>query len=176
VPATIQPSPLTGKNIRLALFGRLRRRAARCYVVSPFLEDYEFEPLDTLSHFLGKYVDDGCHVILLTCPPAGKVSEVLRKHELLEKFQRKGVNVRVNASLHAKVYLFVDDHRPMSMVGSANMTSGGMEKHIELALLSHNAALTSRLEVNIRRFLDLPGTITFRRWAMGNRAVRDNDR
>lgn len=165
---TIAPTPLTGRAIPTTLLGRFRRASERVYVVSPFLEDYEFRPLSRLGDLLARQVDDGASVRLLTCPPAGRASEVRRKRAMLESFERRGVDVHVNTRLHAKIYLFMDSRRQFAMVGSANMTTGGMEKHVELALLSMNADLGRRLEANVAAFLSMPETQNFRRWKLDN--------
>jgi phosphatidylserine/phosphatidylglycerophosphate/cardiolipin synthase-like enzyme len=169
---SVQPSPLTGRDISLALYGRLRRSTAKCYVVSPFLQDYEFRPVETLSRFLGRYVDGGVDVTLLTRPPMGSRQEIRRKWKLLEAMERVRIPVQVNPALHAKVYLFIDAARPMTLVGSANMTSGGMDKYVELALLSHNSDLASRVEAKVVRFLQMPTTQAWRRWSTLNAATR----
>lgn len=102
----------------------------------------------------------------------GSAREIRRKWDLLDRMDRNGIPVRVNAALHAKVYLFIDDRRPMSMIGSANLTGGGMEKHVELALVSHNHDLNRRVEAAVGRFLEMPTTKTFRRWVVDNAQMR----
>ncbi len=78
---------------------------------------------------------------LLTTPPPGKGAGYQAKIQMLEGLERAGIEVFVNENLHAKVYLFRHPIMNLAVVGSANLTTDGMEKWVEIALVSYNEEL-----------------------------------
>lgn len=48
------------------------------------------------------------------------------------------VEVRFNQSLHAKLYLILQDQGSIAMLGSANLTNASIEKNIEIGMLIYD--------------------------------------
>ena len=164
----IMPTPITGKEIPLALYARLRRNLRCIYIVTPFLEDYEFFKKSPLSSFLLKHIAAGTSVFMFTTPPGSPPSSkqaFSMKYRLLDNLNAQGVEVHVNPQLHAKVFLF--DEPPITkatIVGSANLTKPAMDERLEIALLSFNRELYERVLSIIRKFLNHDDTKPFLRW------------
>ena len=54
------------------------------------------------------------------------------KRRSLERLQRAGAEVLVHHAVHAKVYLLEDETRVCWVVGSSNLTAGGLRENCEI--------------------------------------------
>jgi phosphatidylserine/phosphatidylglycerophosphate/cardiolipin synthase-like enzyme len=57
-----------------------------------------------------------------------------RRAERLRRLAAAGANVFIHPTLHAKVFLFEEDSRVCWVVGSSNLTAGGVARNEELNL------------------------------------------
>jgi len=166
---------LTGKAIPVALYGQLRRPLKRIFIVTPFLEDYEFLGSSPLSKFLSKHVSEGVGITILTMPPEGTngtTRSFTRKYQLLNQLMRQGIDVRLNAKLHAKVFLFDESEiTRATILGSANLTTAAMNERLEIALLTYNRELFGDVLSIVYKFCNDLSTKTFMKWKLEN-AVR----
>lgn len=167
----IMPKPITGKEIPRAIYARLRRNLQCIYIVTPFLEDYEFFGKSPLSWFLFKHVAAGTSVYMFTTPPGSPPTSqraFVTKYRLLNSLNARGVKVQVNPQLHAKIFLFEEPAiTKTTIVGSANLTVPAMNERLEIALLSFNRELYERVLIIIKKFLNHHDTKTFLRWKIG---------
>ena len=87
---------LSGSNIPVTLYGRLRRSLRTIYIVTPFLEDYEFFGKGPLSRLLLRQIAEGVDITMLTMPPEGKngtKKAFSRKYKLMNMLYTQGVKV-----------------------------------------------------------------------------------
>ena len=66
--------------------------------------------------------------------------EADRRRIALEQLRTAGVRVLVHNSLHAKVYLMEEANRCCWIVGSSNMTGGGLADNAEVSLRGFHPA------------------------------------
>ena len=76
--------------------------------------------------------------------------EAAHQSQSLAKLVNAGVNVLIHDRLHAKVYLFKRGDRVCWIVGSSNLTFGGLSKNTEVNIVGyrHNEYLQVVTEVN----------------------------
>jgi phosphatidylserine/phosphatidylglycerophosphate/cardiolipin synthase-like enzyme len=163
---------LTGKAIPVALYEQLRKPLKRIFIVTPFLEDYEFFGRSPLSKFLSKHASEGAGITLLTMPPEGTngtARSFTRKYQLLEQLTKEGVDVRLNVNLHAKVFLFDESAiTRATILGSANLTTAAMNERLEIALLTYNRELFGSVLSIVYKFWNNLSTKTFMKWKLEN--------
>lgn len=164
----VLPKPITGKEIPLALYARLRRNLQCIYIVSPFLEDYKFFNRSPVSSFLLKHLAAGTSVQILTTPPGDPPSSkraFVMKYRLLNSLNTRGIDIQVNSKLHAKIFLFEEPAiTKTTIVGSANLTVPAMNERLEIALLSFNHKLYERILIITKKFLHHHDTTSFIQW------------
>ena len=156
---------VTGKAIPTTLYSQLRRPLQHILIITPFLQDYEFVGKGPLSQMLERQLVDGTTITLMTTAPQGRPSEFTRKYTLMELLVAKGVNVLFNDRLHAKIYLFDEsDLTKACLLGSANLTSGAMDKLLEVAMFTHNRTIFKDVLTVFYGFQNEPDTIQFSQW------------
>lgn len=159
---------ISGRNIPLTLFGRLRRPLRKIFIVTPFLEDYEFYGKGSLSRFLLKHISEGVKITMLTMPPEGKngtKKSFSRKYKLMNFLAVQGVRVLFNSKLHAKVFLFDESEITKACIlGSANLTRAAMEDRLEIAIFTHNRDIYKKVLSIIDEFKEDDDTISFIKW------------
>lgn len=164
----IMPKPITGREIPLALYARLRRNLECIYIVTPFLEDYEFFNKSPLSSFLLRHIAVGTSIYMFTTPPGSPPTSkraFVMKYRLLDSLNARGVKVQVNPQLHAKIFLFDEPlTTKTTIVGSANLTAPAMNERLEIAFLSFNRELYDRVLSIVKKFLNHNDTKSFLRW------------
>lgn len=159
---------ISRREIPVALYGQLRRPLQRMFIVTPFLEDYEFFGKGPLSKFILKHVSEGVEVMMLTMPPEGTngtKASFSRKYVLMKSLVSQGVDVRFNGKLHAKVFLFDESQVTKACIlGSANLTAAAMNERLEIAMLSYNREVFKSVLSIIYQFRNDSSTMTFREW------------
>ena len=159
---------VSGKQIPTALYAQLRRPLQRLFIVTPFLEDYEFFGRGPLSVFLSKQLSEGAGVTMLTMPPEGTngtKSSFLRKYRLMHLFSTRGADVLFNRRLHAKVFLFDETEITKACIlGSANLTTAAMNDRLEIAIFTYNRKLFDEVLAIVYKFMNDPTTMTFMQW------------
>ena len=159
---------ITGQEIPTTLYTQLRRPLNRLFIVTPFLEDYEFFGKGPLSKFLSKQLTEGTKISMLTVPPEGingtkKAFE--RKYRLTSLLWSRGVDISFNSKLHAKVFLFDESEvTKATILGSANLTTAAMNVRLEIAIFTHNRGVFNEILSIVRRFEKDSGTMTFAKW------------
>ncbi|MCL0041396.1 phospholipase D family protein, partial [Dehalococcoidia bacterium] len=140
----------------------------RLFIVTPFLEDYEFFGRGPLSKFLSKKLSEGANVTMLTMPPEGTngtKSSFLRKYRLMHLLSTRGVDVLFNRKLHAKVFLFDESEITKACIlGSANLTTAAMNERLEIAIFTYNRKVFDEVLAIVYRFMNDPATTIFVQW------------
>lgn len=156
------------KEIPIALYGQLRRPLQRLFIVTPFLEDYEFFGKGPLSKFISKHLSEGTEVSMLTMPPEGTngtKKAFSRKYILMRLLASQGVDIRFNHKLHAKVFLFEESEITKACIlGSANLTAAAMNERLEIAILTYNRQVFDKVLSTIYQFRNDSDTMTFIKW------------
>lgn len=170
----IRGQPITGRDISIALYARLRRPLKEIWIVTPFLQDYEFFRRSPLSTLLTKQLAEGVKVVLLTMPPEGTNGTrraFSRKYTLLRRLAHQGAQIWLNRQLHAKVFMFDESQAIRACIlGSANLTTAAMNERLEIALLSFNQQLYHDVMRIIRGFLIDSRTKSFFTWRVSKAA------
>lgn len=115
-------------------------------IVTPFFSDVHILDRGTVSFYLTKLVRS-TDVSLVTKPPV-----TTKQHELLKSLRRKGIKIFVNPRLHAK--LILAKYSPVSgyaLMGSANITFGGLSRNIELSIITDNRKVIKDLDQEVRK-------------------------
>ena len=156
---------VTGNAIPNALYRQLRRPLQHIFIVTPFLQDYEFIGRGPLSQMLERQLVDGTRITLMTTAPQGKKPEFTRKYTLMELLVAKGVDVLFNDRLHAKIYLFDEsDLTKACLLGSANLTNSAMDRLLEVAMFTHNRTIFKDVLTVFYGFRNEVDTIQFSQW------------
>ena len=159
---------VTGKAIPTTLYGLLRRPVEQIFIVTPFLEDYEFFGRDPLSRMLDRQLAEGTSISLLTTSPPGTngtKSAFKRKYILMEYLAGRGVEVLFNEHLHAKIFLFNESEVTKAcLLGSANLTTAAMNKLLEVAMFTHNRTVFKEVLTVIHRFRNDIATVHYSQW------------
>jgi len=166
---------LSGSNIPVTLYGRLRRSLRTVYIVTPFLEDYEFFGKGPLSKLLLRQIMEGVDITMLTMPPEGTngtKKAFSRKYRLMNMLSTQGVKVLFNSKLHAKVFLFDESEVTKACIlGSANLTRAAMDERLEIAVFTHNRDFYQRVLSVVVKFRDDSSTKDFLKWKYENAAI-----
>jgi len=115
-------------------------------IVTPFLSDVYILNRGRFSYFLDKLARSA-DVSLITRSPNTK-----KQRDLLKTIKDKGVTIFINDRLHAK--LILAKYSPTSgyaLIGSANITVGGLSRNIELAIITDNKKMIRDLDQEIRK-------------------------
>lgn len=156
---------VTGNAILTTLYQQLRRPLQHIFIVTPFLQDYEFVGRGPLSQMLERQLVDGTSITLMTTAPGGRKGEFTRKYTLMERLEAKGVDVLFNDRLHAKIYLFDEsDVTKACLLGSANLTNSAMNKLLEVAMFTHNRTIFKDVLTVFYGFRNEADTIQFSQW------------
>lgn len=165
---------ISRKEIPIALYGQLRRPLQRLFIVTPFLEDYEFFGRGPLSKLLSKHLIEGTEITMLTMPPEGTdgtKKSFSRKYILMRLLASQGVNVQFNHKLHAKVFLFDESEVTKACIlGSANLTTRAMNELLEIAIFTYNREVFNRVLSTICQFQNDSDTMSFMKWKQKNTA------
>ena len=137
------------------------------------MQDHDFRGHGTLSSLISRQLAYGASFTVLTTPPPGQGNSTTfrRKLELLETLVRSGVYVFLNDRVHAKVFMFEEANgNTRSIVGSANLTRGGLEDLIELSWLSESRSLFEKTHIFIEtEIIGSRDTLEFETWRSINR-------
>lgn len=165
---------ISREEIPIALYGQLRRPLQRLFIVTPFLEDYEFFGKGPLSRFISKHLSEGTEITMLTMPPEGTdgtKKSFSRKYILMRLLASQGVDVQFNHKLHAKVFLFDESEVTKTCIlGSANLTARAMNELLEIAIFTHNREVFNRVLITICQFQNDSDTMSFMKWKQKNTA------
>lgn len=165
---------ISRKEIPIALYGQLRRPLQRLFIVTPFLEDYEFFGKGPLSRFISKHISEGTEITMLTMPPEGTngtKKAFTRKYILMRLLASQGVKVQFNHKLHAKVFLFDESEITKACIlGSANLTARAMNELLEIAIFTYNREVFNRVLITICQFQNDSDTMSFMKWKQKNTA------
>lgn len=115
-------------------------------ILTPFFSDVYILDRGRLSFYLAKLVHS-TDISLVTKPPA-----TAKQHKLLKRLRKKGIRIFVNSRLHAK--LILAKYSPVSgyaLMGSANITFGGLSRNIELAFITDNRRVIKSLDQEVRK-------------------------
>lgn len=115
-------------------------------IVTPFFSDVTILDRGTLSFYLAKLANS-TDVSLITMPP-----KTQKQDELLSRLNKKGIKIFLNPRLHAKLVLA--KYSPVTgyaLMGSANLTFGGLCRNIELAVITDNRKLIRDLDQEVRK-------------------------
>lgn len=159
---------VTGNAIPRTLYGLLRRSLQKIFIVTPFLEDYEFFGRGPLSTMLERQLVEGTSITLLTMSPEGTNgtrSAFRRKYTLMEGLAAKGVEVLFNHRLHAKVFLFDEsDVTKACLLGSANLTTAAMNDRLEIATFTYNHTVFNDILAVLYGFRNDSDTVQYAQW------------
>lgn len=159
---------VTGKAIPTTLYGLLRRPLQQIFIVTPFLEDYEFFGRGPLSTMLERQLAEGTNITLLTLSPEGTNgtnSAFRRKYSLMEFLVARGVEVLFNQRLHAKAFLFDESSVTKAcLLGSANLTSAAMNDRLEIAMFTYNRSIFDRVRTVLYQFRNDSDTVQYLQW------------
>jgi len=139
-------------------------------IVTPFLQDVNIGAAGTLRTMIQRHTRTNAVVELLTTPPALKAGgEFRRKYALLDGLAQSGARVFLNGRLHAKAFCFNSEDTVMvTILGSANLTSMGLNEHLEMALFSARPPVYHSVMANVRLFLRHDDTADFTLWKARN--------
>ena len=159
---------VTGNAIPRTLYGLLRRPVEQIFIVTPFLEDYEFYGRGPLSKMLERQLAEGASITLLTMAPEGTngtKSAFRRKFTLMEFLVARGVEVLFNQRLHAKVFLFDESEVTKAcLLGSANLTNAAMNDRLEIAMFTHNRTIYRNVLTVLYGFRNAADTVKYAQW------------
>lgn len=163
---------ISRKEIAIALYGQLRRPLQRLFIVTPFLEDYEFFGKGPLSRFILKHLSESTEITMFTMPPEGTdgtKKSFSRKYILMRLLASQGVNVQFNHKLHAKVFLFDESEVTKACIlGSANLTTRAMNELLEIAVFTYNREVFKKVLSTIHQFQNDFDTMSFMEWKQEN--------
>jgi HKD family nuclease len=139
-------------------------------IVTPYLQDVEMGSTRTVRTFVEQQAKAGTAIELFTTPPTIKNSaEFHRKFQLLETFALLGVRIVLNDKLHAKAFCFNNgDVMMVTVLGSANLTTGGFYDHLELAVHSGKDAVYHSVMAHVRIYIRDSQTSEFAVWKAKN--------
>jgi phosphatidylserine/phosphatidylglycerophosphate/cardiolipin synthase-like enzyme len=120
---------------------------------------------------VAQQIKAGAKVELFTTPPAGKDDEFRRKYLILEALFLQGPEITLNSKLHAKAFCFSNQELNLvTILGSANLTSGGLVRNLELAVFSARPGMYHSVLANIRLFQRDKDTTNYVSWRQQNSA------
>lgn len=145
---------LATPEIRRQLQTNLAKPQTSICIVTPFIEDVQLGTARTVQTFFASQMRAGTEVLLFTTPPdLTKEREFRRKYGLLESFSVVGVRILLNDLLHAKAFCFnYGGQTLITLVGSANLTTGGLGQRLELAIFSARPHVYHATMAHIRIF------------------------
>lgn len=161
---------LATPEIQRNLLQNLARPQSRVVIVTPFLQDVDMGASGTLRALIERQVLANAEIELFTtAPQLSAGGELRRKFTLLQTFSGLGVRIFVNPRLHAKAFCFNrEDATFMTLLGSANLTSHGLFRNMELAVLSGRDAVYHSVMANVRIYLRDRETLDFLVWVRQN--------
>ena len=138
------PGPIVG---RLLCHWLMRPRLVKATLIS-FAWDPDLttsvaldQPSDMLLSILERASQSADITIVLSSEAAlstGRRGERIRTW--IERLDRSGIRVLKHDTLHAKVYVLEEDARGCWIVGSSNMSAGGLENNEEVNLRGYHPA------------------------------------
>jgi phosphatidylserine/phosphatidylglycerophosphate/cardiolipin synthase-like enzyme len=138
---------LTGQSVSTLLFEWLSRPSLQEAVLVSFAFDPDFKWAlgSAAAERLAVAMERAANSADLTVIVASNVVEEptdagTRRRVVLSRLARAGATVLHHATLHAKVYLFEEEGRCCWVVGSSNMTGGGLSKNTEVNLRGFHEA------------------------------------
>jgi len=152
--STSQVLILATRDIRKQIQINLVRPQTHIMIVTPFVQDVDFGNSRTLHTFLAlQRKSDATIELFTTAPDWDKPKEFRRKYALLETYSILGVKILLNEKLHAKAFCFNNDGTFLiTLLGSANLTEGGLVNRLELALFSARDGVYHSVMAHVRQF------------------------
>lgn len=147
LPSAPRVEPLDADGVSGVLHEWLLRPELKEAILVTFAFDPEAEwrdprlPATTLAPTILEAASRATVTLLLAATVAyDSTTRGERNRASLECLAKAGVRVRVHNSLHAKAYLLQEQERLMWIVGSSNLTSGGLERNAEISLRGYHQA------------------------------------
>lgn len=153
-------------EIRRQICANLLRPQTSIVIVTPFLNDVDFGNSWSLRALLAMQTRESTTVELFTtAPPLDNKRVFRKKFALLETYASLGVQISVNEDLHAKAFCFNRDGVVfVTVLGSSNMTMGGMREHLELAFFSGREGVYHSVMAHVRVFLRQRKSMSYVEW------------
>lgn len=135
---------LDGPGVSKVLLEWLTRPYLRMATLVSFTFDLDFQW--QFSHapslYLAKAIQSAAAsadvtIVIANTPARDPVKEA-RRETVLNLLQRSGVTILTHDTLHAKAFLFEEEGRMCWVVGSSNLTGGGLRTNSEANLRGHH--------------------------------------
>lgn len=131
---------LSGNLIGFWILKILKSGCSKLYICTPFIQDIKIMGQGPVSYYIRK-----------TAKFAETVLITSKKYRILKSLKDEGVHVKINPKLHAKLFLIRRGRGGLAIVGSANLTYGGICRNEEIAILVDESKILNKLEVEFNR-------------------------